>query len=239
MSSTPGVTGHESNLIRAYQDAANQQRLANRIATIAIIATVLLFIYLIWSQFSRFVNEDLTEFSASLGVEATEFMPTVVKGLDEMTGRLVPVYIDSFTTVLERDESKYLEVVQREFQALDAYAVNEAWPKMQEALAQLVVDQETAFKESMQGLMTREQIADLSFAYRDAMEAYLGNTFEAGFTEQTATGEMIITKLEKLATTADEDMPTNSHYIIGMLLELLGLEIQEAAAIEPLPFNIL
>ncbi len=232
MSHSPEAKSSASNLIQAYEEAIHKQRVAGRAMMIVLILTVLLFVFLIWAQFNRFIKHDLTEFSANLGVEATAFMPTVMRSLDEMTSRLVPVYIDNFTTVLQRDQPKYLELLHAEFEILNTYSTSEAWPQIEESIAQLVVDQELAFGNALEGLLTMEQIADLSFAYREALENHLQSFFQDQFVEQTVTGEAIIAKLQQLALSEDEASPTDSHYILGMLFELLGIRLQETTLFE-------
>jgi hypothetical protein len=227
-----------STLIRAYHEATHQQRVASRIMTIALALTVILFVSLIWSQFTRFLNDDLTEFSANLGVEAAEFMPTVMESVDEMTTRLIPVYIDNFSDVLQRDQPKYLEMLNAEFTALDNYAVNEAWPQIETAIAQLVMDQETALAKNLDGVLADNEIAELSFAYRGALEKHMESVFVNEFAEQTVTGEAIIAKLQQLAESSEAATQTDSHYILGMLFELLGIQLQDAAAIQAQSLNL-
>lgn len=232
MNHSPEANSSASTLIKAYHEAIHKQRVAGRAATIALVLTVLLFVFLIWAQFSRFLNHDLTEFSANLGVEAAEFMPTVMQSVDEMTSRLVPVYIDNFTSVLQRDQPKYLEMLHAEFETLNTYATSEAWPQIEESIAQLVVDQELALGKALDGLLTIEQIADLSFAYREALENHLQRVFRDEFVDQTVTGEAIIAKLQQLALSEDQASPADSHYILGMLFELLGIRLQETNLFE-------
>ena len=218
-----------TSAIADYNTARSQQQVAGRIVTVAIILTVAIFIWMIWSQFTDFRDNGIEEFSANLGAEATEFMPTVLDNVSSMTDRLIPVYIDSFSNVMIRDEEKYHNVLFEEFTKLDVYAQETAWPKIEEALAQLVVDQELAMSDALSDVIKREQVAELSEAYRVAMETYMVNFFETTFAEQTETGEAIIAKLEKLAMEDLSDTPTDTPYLLGMFVELLGLQMQEAA----------
>lgn len=219
----------DTTAIADYNTARSQQQTAGRVITLAIILTVAFFIWMIWSQFTNFRDNGLEDFSAHLGAEATEYMPTVVDSLGQMTDRLIPVYVDSFSTVFSRDEEKYNEVLSEEFTKLESHAQNSVWPELELALAQLVVDQELAMSESLNGVITRQQVENLSQAYRVALDNYFANLFETQFAEQSKVGEEIVTKLEALASEDTSHRPTDTPYLIGMFVELLGLQMQEAA----------
>jgi len=237
MTDSSESVNQDNNLIEAYQAAAKRQRLASRSITIAIILTVLVFVFLIWSEFTDFRDNRVEEFGAHLGAEASEFLPSALDSMNGMVNRLVPIYIDSFSNVFIRDEAAYHEIVHTEFSKLDDYAQKEAWPKLENALAQLVIDQEMAMRDTLEEFIEREQVIELSQAYRVALDNYLVNFFEKEFSEQTITGETIIQKLQQLANDHAADAPTDSDYILGMLMELLGLQMQEAAIAEATPIS--
>ena len=146
-----------------------------------------------------------------------------------MVDRLAPVYVESFTTVLERDEEAYEKALTHELAMLEAYAQQEAWPEIEKALAKLVAEQEMALSTALDGMLDREQLEELSIAYRFALQDYLKEFYAEEFAEQDALAEEIISKLQVIAETDTSNVPTDTRYLLGMLVELLGLEIQESA----------
>lgn len=216
------------SLIDNYKKAASQQRIASLTLTLFAILTVLGFVFLIWSEVTAFREEGIEVFTATLEQEATEFLPEVSEEFNDMLARLAPVYVDSFTSVLERDETLYRDTLIQEYAAMEAHAQQEAWPKIEKALAQLVADQESALHAALHNDLNREQLHELSDAYRIALQDYINTMYAEEFAQQDALGEEIISKLRMIADSETVDLSDDTRYLLGVLVELLGLEIQKA-----------
>lgn len=217
----------ELALIAQYKRAAAKQRIANRAVTLICILIVLGSVYAIWTQITNFRDHGIERFNARLEQEAAKFMPTVSADASEMMNRLVPVYINSFETVVERDEGAYRQLLSDEFSTLNLYAQEEAWPMIEQALAQLVADQETVLSTELADLLEREQVLEISVAYRFALQSYLKDFYATQFAEHDAIGNEIVSKIRRIAESNEAPSATNSSYVVGLLVELLGLEIQD------------
>ena len=230
MTEAPESEPQDTSLIEQYKAAAAKQRLANRGVTLICILIVLGSVYAIWTQITNFRDHGIEPFNARLEQEAAAFMPTVSADASEMINRLVPVYIQSFETVVTRDEKEYRNLVSDEFSKLNQFAQMNAWPNIEAALGQLVADQEQTLTEELGDLLDREQVMEISVAYRFALQSYLKEFYANEFAKHDAIGTEIVNKVVKVADTREAPPTTSSSYIVGLLIELLGLEIQDLAA---------
>ena len=64
-------------------------------------------------------------------------------------------------------------------------------------------------------------------AYRHALESYLASTFEHHFLEHIAVGEDIVANLKKVARTETDVPAEDTQFLMGMMLELLGIMLQQ------------
>ena len=158
-------------------------------------------------------------------------MPVVSERVAEMTDMVVHKYIEAFSNVYAKDQDRYVQTLSDEFVALDQYSKN-AWPLIEEQIAELVVAQENATREALRGVLTEEDIGEVSMAYRVSMESYLTVLFETEFSDQIKVGDQILANLTEIAQTEQDAEITDSQYILGMLMELLGLEMQDNSLYE-------
>lgn len=215
-------------LIEAYREASQRRSTARRTVTLALICIVVLFGVMIWNEINTFRYHGIPVFSATLSAEATEYMPVVSERVAAMTDKVVNEYINAFSKVYTRDQDKYVQVLSDEFTALDTYSRN-AWPAIEEQIAQLVIGQENATREALRGVLTEDDIGEVSMAYRLSMENYLTVMFETEFADQIQVGDQILNNLTDIAMTEPNAEVSDSQYILGMLMELLGLEMQDAS----------
>ena len=216
-------------LIEKFKKAEKGRTVARRTITLTLILIVLSFVYMIWTAVGDFRDEGIPKFGAALSAEATDYMPEVSKRVQQMTDHLIPIYLDEFAKVYSRDEEKFAEIVADEFGKLEQSA-NANWPKMESAIAELVVAQEETARKSLEEIISEEEMIEVSMAYQKALVNYLQDFFETHFTEHIATGDEILVKLEQVAQTEPNMPPDNSQYILGMFLELLGMEMQSDVA---------
>lgn len=213
-------------LIEAYNEATNRRKTARRTVTLALICIVFMFGMMIWNEINFFREHGIPRFSATLSAEATEYMPVVSERVAEMTDIVVNKYIEAFSNVYANEQDRYIQTLSDEFVALDQYAKN-SWPLIEEQIAELVIAQENATREALRGVLTEEDIGDVSMAYRLSMENYLTVLFETEFADQIKVGDQILANLTAIAETEPDAEITDSQYILGMLMELLGLEMQD------------
>lgn len=221
----PPVDKYETS-IRRFLDAQTRLNKTRLRISLFIMLIFAVYLTLIYKTFADFRDNRLPEFSAELSTEAAQFMPRVTNDVRAMTDRLVPFYINTFSAQFANDEEIFSAVIVEEFDQLESFSA-QSWIKIEEALAQLVVEQEEAATAALSGILSSEDMAKVSAAYHKAltnkMEAVMSQHFEA----QISLGEDIIENLHTL-TQVEPDVPIDdTQYIFGMLMELLGLEMQK------------
>ena len=228
--SSPPDDGNVFALMRQFRSAGGRRNVAKRTITLTILFVVVAFLFAIWQAATGFRDEGLPQFSATLSAEAAEFTPVLAERVKAMADRLVPVYTDAFAAAYaaayaDREEA-FAEILVDEFAQLERYA-HASWPSIEEALAQLVVDQEVTARNAIKDVISSEQIAQISMAYRHALESYMASTFEHHFLEQIAVGEDIVANLKKVARTETDVPAEDTQFLMGMMLELLGIMLQQ------------
>jgi len=221
-------------LIDELQAAQRDRRNARNVMTALIAVVVVVFVFLGFQEVSEFQDEELEVFGEALSYEIAELAPEIGDDLREAFDRLGPVYEDAFVKVFNRDEEEYYEVLSDEYIGLQQHA-QQAWPRFEEALAELVIEQEETARTELNRIVDREKLADISFYYNEALEEYLTEYFEGKFAVNLDVSESIINKLTRIAEEEREMNPSDSKYTLGLMLELLGLEMQTAAELESEP----
>ncbi len=214
-----------SQIIENYQNAIKNRKIAKSTITLTIILIVVAYLYLIWKTVTDFREYQLPEFSATLSAEAADFMPIVVDKVKVMTDRLIPVYVSSFAKTYARDEEKYSQILVEEFDALEKKST-ESWEKMEEAIAQMTLDQEIAASEALESIIGSRNISLISESYRQALQNKLEKTFSEHFEGHIKSSEQLFKKLQLIAESEPDLQPNDSQYFFGMLMELLGLQMQ-------------
>ncbi|GHB99190.1 hypothetical protein [Cerasicoccus arenae] len=218
-------------LIEELQAAQRDRRNARNIMTALIAIVVVVFIFLGLQEINKFQEEELGEFATALSEEAGQLAPVIAKDLGEAFDRLVPVYEEAFVEVFKENEEEYYAILSDEYISLQQHAQG-AWPKIEEAMAQLVVEQEETASAELMKFIPRDKLANLSVYYNEALQKYLSHYMEGKFAVNMEVSQDIINKLNQIAEEEDDLTPGDVKYTLGLLLELVGLEIQTAAQIE-------
>ena len=206
--SSPADDGNVSDLMQQFRAAGGRRNVAKQTITLTILFVVVAFLFAIWQAATGFRDEGLPRFTATLSAEAAEITPALAKRVKAMADRLVPVYTNAFVAAYTDREEAFAETLVDEF-------------------AQLVVDQEATARNAIKDVISPEQIAQVSMAYRNALESYLASTFEHHFMEQIAVGEDIVANLKKVARTETDVPAEDTQFLVGMMLELLGIMLQQ------------
>lgn len=218
-------------LIEELQAAQRDRRNARNIMTALVLIVVVVFIFLGIQEVNKFQEEELDDFAVALSEEAGQMAPVIAKDIGDAFNRLAPVYEQAFVDVFEENEERYYAVLSDEYIGLQQHA-QAAWPKIEEGLAELVVAQEETASKELSKYIPRDKLANLSVHYNQALENYLANYMEGKFAVNLEVSQDIINKLSQIAEEEDSLKPNDVKYTLGLMLELLGLEIQEAAEIE-------
>ncbi|WP_309386292.1 hypothetical protein [Cerasicoccus frondis] len=218
-------------LIEELQSAQRDRRNARNIMTALVLIVVVIFIFLGIQEVNEFQEEELDDFALALGDEVSQMAPKIGQDLSDAFNRLAPAYEAAFVEVFEENEELYYEVLSDEYIGLQLHA-QAAWPKIEEALAKLVIEQEETASAELSKFIPRDKLANLSIYYNEALENYLAEYMEGKFAVNLEVSQDIINKLNQIAEEEESLKPTDVKFTLGLLLELLGLEIQEASEIE-------
>ena len=148
--------------------------------TLLIAAIVFIFILLGVSVVQNFRDNDVDEFTIALGVEATTLSPMVLKELRASTNRAVPKIQDAIASTFSENEELYVVTLTDNYVALQSYA-QARWPLIEEAIANLVLEQENTARRVLAEYITEEKLQDLSLSYEAALHAYLEDFFSKNF----------------------------------------------------------
>ena len=172
-----------------------------------------------------FRQTGLRRAQSRLVTELQAYAPTAAQHVAASAERVIPVYTQALQSTFTRDQDRYLETLVNEFGALENYAMAQS-PKIEESIASLVEDQRLAADKALKGILSEEDFARISLAYNDALQAELERTMEQHFSEHMVVGERIIEKIQRIAETESGPLETDPQVITGMLVELLGMEMQ-------------
>lgn len=218
-------------LIEELQAAQRDRRNARNIMTALIAIVVVVFVILGYKEVARFQEEELEVFAEALSIEAADLAPEIADDIGAAFDRLAPIYEQAFVDTFQENEEQYYELLSDEYIGLQQHA-QAAWPKIEEALAQLVVDTEQTASTELAKFIPRDKLANLSIYYNQALENYLAEYMEGKFAVNLEVSQDIVNKLSVIAEEEEHLKPKDVKYTMGLLLELLGLEIQDAALIE-------
>lgn len=215
------------SLISEYNSALRNRKISRVFFALLILATVGAYVFMFWQVIADFRDKGLAQVQVELGEELSAYVPTLQRQLQRSSDRIVPAYMDAFVATWERDQERYLEVVVEEFGALERFA-QEQTPLIQEAIAQLALDQEAVANEELAKIFGDEEtFAEISLAYQSAMENQLAVFFEKHLEEHVAVADSIVRRLETIAA-SEPDKVEDSQALLGMMVELLGIEMQLA-----------
>lgn len=193
--------------------------------TLLIACIVFIFILLGVSAVQHFHENEMDDFGIALTVEAATITPMVMEEVGEAANRAAPQIQTIVAQTFSENEERYVEVLSDNYIALQSYA-QARWPNIEEAIAVLVVEQEDTARTTLTKYVPEDKLSELSMAYDQALRAYIEGFFSEHFAGDMVNAQDMVDKLHKLSETETDMPPADSHYIIGMFLELLGLEMQ-------------
>ena len=211
-----------------YRQAVKNLKMARLTVGLLVFCIVLCYAMLLWVTYKDFRDKQLPLLTAELSAEAAAYMPEVADRLSAMLNKVLPIYANTIAEKFNKDQEKYLVVLTDEFSELERYG-QKKWPELQEAIAQLALDQEKAVNKALVDIVPPQQLEAVGVAYCGALQKRMEEMFSEHFEKQIMVGEQIINNLIKLAET-EPDLPKqdSTNYIFGLLLELLGLQMQYA-----------
>ena len=215
-------------LIHQLDEAVSDRRNARNWMTLLLALVIVVFVFLGVDAVERFQTpEKMDELKLALTDEAAALLPSARDQLSGSVERVLPAYQDAFVEVFTRDTDKYLEVIAEEGLKFESFAA-QARPKIEEAIAELVVAQEETARKELTRYMTPEEYRTIRQAYEEALTERLQTYFDQRFSESILLAEDVMAKLETIAESEKDLPPADSQFVLGMFLELLGIEMQHA-----------
>lgn len=223
------LTPVADSLINEYSGALRSRKLSRLFFILIIVAVVGLYLLQFWRVIEDFRDHGIAQVQTELAEELTSYAPIFQRQLQRSSDKVVPAYMDAFASTWERDQERYLEVLVDEFAVLEQYAQAQT-PLIQEALAQLIIDQETVASEELARIFgDQETFAEIGLSYQVAMEEQLAVFFEKHLEDHVAVADSIVSKLETIGA-SEPEVIADTQVLLGMMVELLGLEMQLAGS---------
>lgn len=217
-----------TSLIEALRDAQRERRSARNWMTVLMAVVILVFIFLGVNSFQNFDEDEFETLAAMLSDEAEYLLPQFQAQLEDAANEVLPAYQNAFTDVFSRDEEKYQQILADEYVKLDLYS-KKTWPKIEASIAQLVTDQELTMQRELSRYINEEQLAAMTQRYNAELDNYLERYFNDRFGPNLIIAEGMIDKLRVIAETETDMPPADTQFIVGMFIELLGIEMQLAS----------
>lgn len=222
------ATGWDETLVTAYEQSKRARSQARRSITLLILGVVIVYISLMWRAIVNFEAHRMPEFGAALSVEAGQLAPRVTRDLKVMAERLYPLYVDAFQKMFERDWPRMKEQGLKEMGLLQSHAYSR-WPKIQSALMDVVTTAEVSTRKELAAIVDERDLEKISVAYGEALNSQLESLLKTTLKEHVEVAEKIGDNLIKItATEPDIKPPIDLRYNLGMMLELIGTEMQSA-----------
>ncbi len=220
------------SLIEEFKQAQRDRRTARNWMTFLLSCVVIIFVVLVYFALQHFQEKDLAIFQEELGDGATELLPVIREQVNLSANRVYPVYQQALVDVYERDEEKYIEVLVEEYPKLKETA-EQQWPKIREAVAEAAVELEISTRKELARVIEEERLELVMASYDREFSRYLEFYFEKFYGANMIIAEDMFAKIETIAEQEKDSLPEvdinnplQRQYIIGMLVELLGMEMQ-------------
>lgn len=212
-------------LIEELKHAQADRRNAKAIVTFFLVVLTVFFVYLIIDEVNEFVNDETEEFGEALRERAEEIAPEVREQIGESLSVIGPDIQEALVATVKNDSDRYEAALTSEYVEIEQTA-QEVWPRIEDAIVELVDQQEAVARNELSFYMSPAQVDAIGITYRKAMEEYLAEYFQKNFGSSFQVGEDIPERLSVLAE-SEELRSTESDYLMGLMLELLGLRLQD------------
>lgn len=213
-------------LMAAWRDSDRSRAFAHRCVTLIIIGVVAVHIGFMWVAVHDFYRLKTPEFAAEVSVQMAEISPMFVDELRGMVNRLYPRYVSVFEQMFERDYVVLRDTAKAEMRLLDEYA-QKRWPDIENGIHDIVITAEEVALEEMGRFVTAPEAEEISAAYGAALQKKYDDVLTVRLRQHVALCEEIGANLEKLsATEPDIQPPIKLRSALGMMLELMGIELQ-------------
>jgi hypothetical protein len=225
MSDVARPAAEADHLIHRLKSAQRSRRTARNLMTLLIVGVILVFLGLWYFAFDSFDEQKQAALMDALTEEATYLMPEVQDQLVAAGERLIPAYRDAFSQTFAENEQAYYDLVETEFAKLEEHG-QEAWPRIQQAINDLLFEQEQTVRTKLSEYLSDEELDALTQQYNEELSARLERYFRMRHSENIVLAEGLFDKLEALAEAEGSLPQADTQYIIGMFVELLGIEMQ-------------
>lgn len=219
-------------LMFALSQAQRDRRAARNWMSILLLVVLAVFLYLGYVTVQTFSTDDvrMEAFYQALEAELSDDLgPLLESELREAAETVLPAYQDALTRVVERDADKYSEMLGEEFVELEAHLYT-VWPKIQEGIAEMAIQQEEVTRNALMEYISPDQLYLINEAYSRELNLQMEQMIEQNFGQEIIIGQNLFDKLALLAAEVEDPGLDDTQFILGMMIELLGYEMQANAA---------
>lgn len=218
---------NSQELIAAYRQTGKNRALARRCITLLILGVILVHIGLLWAIIRDFRYNRMPEFVAAMSTEMANISPKFIDDVRDMVNRLYPHYVSVFQKMFERDWPKIKEITLEEMRLLDAHA-QKSFPEIEKGIVEVVLTSEETLQEELNKFVSPAEVEETAVAYGKALQKKYDTFLSITFREHVNVSKEIGGNLEKIiAMEPDITQPVDMQEALGILLELVGTELQK------------
>ncbi|MGF1451012.1 MAG: hypothetical protein ACFB21_02925 [Opitutales bacterium] len=217
-------------LIESLKNAQRERRHARNWMSVLLAVVLVVFLYFGYVSVESLSDEQqMAKFNEALQAEVTQdIQPVLMEEIRSSAERIVPAYQDVFAETLDRNADAYQQMIAEEFVKLESHAMN-AWPRIQEEIARMADRQVEVTRDELSQYLEPEQLRAVNEAYLNEINIYMESFLEQNFGQEIILADNVLMKLEQVAETEPDPGIANPLFSLGIMIELLGYEMQRNA----------
>lgn len=217
-------------LLNRYRSTVRAGTQARVVIMLLIVGIVVICMGAMTSAARTFRDEGQVVFWPALMHALEPRTPGLREDAVAMVERVAPVYQAALASELERRAPEMEAAVHREMAGLDAYA-SLRWEDMRASIGTLAEEQAEILYAGFGDVVTPAQAAQMRDLYGEALygqlQRLLNNELHAHSAAATSIGEQLSHMLDGAPPAQG---PVNHREMLGVMLELGGIQLQQAAA---------
>lgn len=218
----------KQEMIEEYRRAVRQGVTARWVVMGLLVLVVLFNVRSVSNSAKDFLANGWEDFGNALTTELANTAPQWKDQAVGMVERVVPAYADAISTSFEQQSPQLEREVRRELARLEAHAQSR-WPEIEKAVADLAISQEEVIRDGLTGILSAADAESMSEMYGAALVNEMNSLLQGKLMAHVDVSRQIGENLhEMLAAAPASTEPVDSQELLGVMLELAGLQLQQA-----------
>ncbi len=220
-------------MIAEYKEVARKRSFAKMCVSVAVVGVIVIYVLTIWQSVKELKDNRLPELSAAIGTEFAAMAPKMMTSVEGMFTRLCPLYGAAFQKSATVTWPKLHTSLDKEYNALENSAL-EQWPAIKDGVMSLAQVQEAVVMTELKGTLNAADAERISEVYGKALRQKYEELVSSGMGKNTDSiiynSQQIGTIVKDMAKNDQEfsGKPMDMTRVVGILLEMVGVQIQQA-----------